>query len=363
MASGRPQESRGPIDIRRPAGAAGAAQPAVDGDEHLSSYRSRRLVSGYHFGVPPVTDAGPLEGVPARHPTPPRDHDSPPLSEAVTSDVEVDSSEEGDPQVVYEATNPIQAIANMAIQTTNGFDRRRYSRARRDKERNDGYDRLNGLHDGEADREDGVEAAGWGSGAYLRKEPGEAGQYRFPKHRLRTTMKDESKIPLVIGEQTRPRHLTALTNTVACGSFSPPTYLHLRMFEMAKDEIIESQTYEIMAGYYSPVSSHYKKAGLAPAIHRVRMCELAVEHTSTWLMVDPWEAGQPEYQRTAVVLDHFENQLNGPKGEGGLLMSDGKRRRYKVMLLAGGDLIESFGEPGVWSEPDVSNGLWRHVRG
>ena len=40
---------------------------------------------------------------------------------------------------------------------------------------------------------------------------------------------------------------------VACGSFSPPTYLHLRMFEMAKDEIVESQTFEIMGGYYSPV--------------------------------------------------------------------------------------------------------------
>ena len=26
-----------------------------------------------------------------------------------------------------------------------------------------------------------------------------------------------------------------------------------RMFEMAKDEIVESQTFEIMAGYYSPV--------------------------------------------------------------------------------------------------------------
>lgn len=130
------------------------------------------------------------------------------------------------------------------------------------------------------------------------------------------------------------------------------------MFEMAKDEIVESQTYEIMAGYYSPVSSYYKKSGLAPAMDRVRMCELAVEHTSTWLMVDPWEAGQPEYQRTAVVLEHFDEMLNGPKGQGGgaggLVMSDGKRRKYKVMLLAGGDLIESFGEPGVWSEPDVS---------
>jgi len=101
-------------------------------------------------------------------------------------------------------------------------------------------------------------------------------------------------------------------------------------------------------------SSYYKKSGLAPAHHRVRMCELAVEHTSTWLMVDPWEAGQPEYQRTAVVLDHFDEMLNGKDGQGGVEMRDGSRRKYKVMLLAGGDLIESFGEPGVWSEPDVS---------
>lgn len=84
------------------------------------------------------------------------------------------------------------------------------------------------------------------------------------------------------------------------------------------------------------------------------MCELAVEHTSTWLMVDPWEAGQPEYQRTAVVLDHFDEMLNGKDGERGVEMRNGGRRKYKVMLLAGGDLIESFGEPGVWSAPDVS---------
>ena len=99
-------------------------------------------------------------------------------------------------------------------------------------------------------------------------------------------------------------------------------------------------------------SSYYKKAGLSPAIDRVRMCELAVEHTSTWLMVDPWEAGQSEYKRTAIVLDHFDQMVNIEGG--GLTMSDGRRRKYKVMLLAGGDLIESFGEPGQWSEPDVS---------
>jgi nicotinamide mononucleotide adenylyltransferase len=45
------------------------------------------------------------------------------------------------------------------------------------------------------------------------------------------------------------------------------------------------------------------------------MCELGVETTSMWLMVDPWEAGQDSYQRTAVVLQHFEEEING--GESG----------------------------------------------
>ncbi|PWN28376.1 Nucleotidylyl transferase [Jaminaea rosea] len=169
-------------------------------------------------------------------------------------------------------------------------------------------------------------------------------------------MRDESKIPLVI---------------VACGSFSPPTYLHLRIFEMAKDQVIESGKYELLAGYYSPVSDHYRKAGLAQAKHRVRMCELAVEKTSTWLMVDAWESLQDEYQRTAVVLDHFEHEINGPLAPSagsasangsrrGVLMSDGRRRRVKIMLLAGGDLIQSMGEPGVWADADLHHILGRY---
>jgi len=98
------------------------------------------------------------------------------------------------------------------------------------------------------------------------------------------------------------------------------------------------------------VSDHYKKAGLAPAVHRVRMCELAVDQTSSWLMVDPWEASQGQYSRTAVVLEHFDECING---EGGMKLSSGDRKRVKIVLLAGGDLIESFGEPGVWSEADL----------
>ena len=51
------------------------------------------------------------------------------------------------------------------------------------------------------------------------------------------------------------------------------------------------------------------------------MCELAVENTSSWLMVDAWESLQPGYTRTADVLDHFNEEMNG---DGGVLLADGK---------------------------------------
>ncbi|CED84365.1 nicotinate-nucleotide adenylyltransferase [Phaffia rhodozyma] len=69
-------------------------------------------------------------------------------------------------------------------------------------------------------------------------------------------------------------------------------------------------------------------------------------------MVDPWEAGQESYQRTAVVLQHFEEELNGGPN-GGVRTRNGGRQRIKIMLLAGGDLIESFGHPGVWAPDDL----------
>ena len=55
---------------------------------------------------------------------------------------------------------------------------------------------------------------------------------------------------------------------VACGSFSPVTYLHLRMFEMARDYVRQNTDFEIVGGYLSPVSDMYKKPGLLSAQHR-----------------------------------------------------------------------------------------------
>jgi nicotinamide mononucleotide adenylyltransferase len=168
-------------------------------------------------------------------------------------------------------------------------------------------------------------------------------EYMFPTHRLATTLSDDSKYPLVI---------------VACGSFSPITYLHLRMFEMALDAILEQTRFEVIGGYYSPVLSNYKKQGLALSHHRVRMCELACERTSSWLMVDAWESLQPRYTRTALVLDHFNEEINIRKG--GILTLLGEKRGVKIMLLAGGDLIESMGEPDVWADQDLHHILGKY---
>lgn len=69
--------------------------------------------------------------------------------------------------------------------------------------------------------------------------------YTFPRHRLRLTQTDPTKTPLVL---------------VACGSFSPVTYLHLRMFEMASDfakyNTLDTQ-FEILGGYLSPGNSSF----------------------------------------------------------------------------------------------------------
>ena len=169
----------------------------------------------------------------------------------------------------------------------------------------------------------------------------EPANYIFPRHKLKKTV-DPAKTPLVV---------------VACGSYSPVTYLHLRMFEMGYDYIQDSEKFEIIGGYFSPVSDAYAKPGLAPWFHRVDMCALATQDSS-WIMVDSWEPSQPAYVRTAKVLDHFHEELNGK--DGGILMPDGiidfilgTRKPIRIVLLAGGDLIQSFSVPNLWKEEDL----------
>ncbi len=126
---------------------------------------------------------------------------------------------------------------------------------------------------------------------------------------------------------------------------------------MARDHIEATTKFQLLGGYFSPVSDAYNKPGLASSPHRVHMLQLALKQ-SDWIMVDPWESSQKTFQRTAVVLDHFHEKLNGIRkkytgevGDGDVEGREGVP--IKVVLLAGGDLIESFQIPGLWDLDDV----------
>ncbi|KAI5077456.1 hypothetical protein GOP47_0007280 [Adiantum capillus-veneris] len=124
---------------------------------------------------------------------------------------------------------------------------------------------------------------------------------------------------------------------VAAGSFNPPTYMHLHMFESGREALL-AHGYHVMGGYMSPANSAYVKQGLISAEHRIRMCQLVAEGSS-FIMVDPWEALQTTYQRTLKVLARVTGALQHIASNFGSM---------RVFLLCGADLLESFTIPGVW---------------
>ncbi|RZB56966.1 nicotinamide/nicotinic acid mononucleotide adenylyltransferase isoform X2 [Glycine max] len=130
---------------------------------------------------------------------------------------------------------------------------------------------------------------------------------------------------------------------VATGSFNPPTFMHLRMFELARDAL-NSDGYCVIGGYLSPVNDAYKKKGLISAEHRIQLCHFACK-SSDFIMVDPWEASQSTYQRTLTVLSRVHNSVC----ETGLVSQES----LKVMLLCGSDLLHSFSIPGFWIPDQV----------
>ena len=148
-------------------------------------------------------------------------------------------------------------------------------------------------------------------------------KYEFPSSKLK------------IRSSPRP---TAIL--VECGSFSPVTYMHLRLLEQCRDHLKDQ--FDIIGGFLSPVGDSYNKKGLESSFHRINMLEKAVEDSS-WLAVDPWESEQEEYQSTVVVLKHFKDEIDKlfPKNN------------VRVILSCGADLLSSFNRPGVWQDEDV----------
>lgn len=130
---------------------------------------------------------------------------------------------------------------------------------------------------------------------------------------------------------------------VSTGSFNPPTFMHLRLFELARDAL-NSKGFHVVGGYMSPVNDAYQKKGLIPAEHRIAMCQLACK-SSELIMVDTWEAKQSSFQRSLTVLSRIRSFFCN----NGLIPS----ASLKVMLVCGSDLLESFGIPGAWIPEQV----------
>ncbi|CAL8254536.1 unnamed protein product [Arctogadus glacialis] len=154
---------------------------------------------------------------------------------------------------------------------------------------------------------------------------------------------------------------------IACGSFNPITNMHLRMFELARDHLQDTEKYRVVRGIISPVGDGYRKKGLIEARHRVEMARLATK-TSDWIEVDTWESLQPDWVETAKVVRHHYEELKAAQrdqGEDGTV-SCGKKRRMEeehpstneaqppqLFLLCGADVLESFGVPNLWKPEDV----------
>jgi len=127
---------------------------------------------------------------------------------------------------------------------------------------------------------------------------------------------------------------------VACGSFNPITFLHLRIFEFAKDYIERTLgLYDVIGGIVSPVHDKYGKSGLQTAQHRLQMCALALAD-SPWISLSSWETEQSEWKRTAVVLDHYSHVINTAFKQHGPI---------DVKFVCGGDVLESMVRPNVWN--------------
>ncbi|KAJ9599097.1 hypothetical protein L9F63_010434, partial [Diploptera punctata] len=162
---------------------------------------------------------------------------------------------------------------------------------------------------------------------------------------------------------------------LACGAYNPPTYLHLRMFEIARDHLNRLGCCNVIGGIISPVHDGYGKNELVSATHRCEMVRLALQ-TSDWIRLSDWECRQESWSRTRMVLQYHQNQLNSILNSNN--ESPNKRQRLddllwipndikfhsggpvQVKLLCGADLLESFATPGLWSDDDIENIVGQH---
>jgi len=142
---------------------------------------------------------------------------------------------------------------------------------------------------------------------------------------------------------------------LACGSFNPPTIMHLRLFELARDyfrHVVPNS--KVVGGVLSPTHDAYQKSSLIPAKHRLEMARRAAE-TSGWLRVSDWEVAQEAWSRTRHVLDSYSQLAASPTPPSWLpAVETSGEDPLCFKLLCGADLLESFAVPGLWNVEDLT---------
>ncbi|GAB1604302.1 nicotinamide/nicotinic acid mononucleotide adenylyltransferase 3-like isoform X2 [Argonauta hians] len=137
---------------------------------------------------------------------------------------------------------------------------------------------------------------------------------------------------------------------LCCGSFNPITNMHLRMFEIARDQLQRNGQYTVIQGIISPVNDNYAKKDLISSRHRCAMVEKSLQN-SDWISLDRWESEQNTWTETRHVLAHHSNRLNAELNSFG--DKNHNPNTILVKLLCGADLLESFGVPNLWRKEHI----------
>lgn len=178
--------------------------------------------------------------------------------------------------------------------------------------------------------------------------------------------------------------ITSIANTMkptkfiflAGGAFNPPTPMHLRIFEIARDVFHEHDEYEVVGGIISPVHDSYRKPDLVAAVHRCAMINTAIQ-SSDWIRLSDWECNeQTQWTRTRILLQYHQRYIDSilnddstaAKASNGTILPSWippnifkyKGDKVQVKLLCGADFLESFARPGLWTDDDIEAILSEH---
>ncbi|XP_012146971.2 uncharacterized protein LOC100881101 isoform X2 [Megachile rotundata] len=162
---------------------------------------------------------------------------------------------------------------------------------------------------------------------------------------------------------------------MSCGSYNPPTNMHLRMFEIARDHLHRMGTHIVVGGVISPVHDAYAKKELASATHRCAMLRLALQN-SDWIKLSSWETRQNGWTKTRISLQHHQNLLNSVLFDSNNIKHNvssedlewipenvkncSDHTPIQIKLLCGADLLESFGTYDLWAEEDIDAIVGEH---